>query len=205
MHAASRLACLARSSARSCPSNICPGRLSTAWLFSLVVFSCRIVSKWWRVRSMSMCRLSGGCCALPRTTSLSHIADYGYDVCPLSLTHIIFYDIIYCTVVLQRWSAAFATERFLRIVHSLRRRTASWVKTSSTWCNAVGTKRQTTGQHSHRYVASFGERLAASKYKQHSYAIYNTPKTSYTVMQCVCVCEHAHWCTGIWICTHPHI
>ena len=34
------------SSARSCRSSICPGRLSTAWLVSLVVFSCHVVSKW---------------------------------------------------------------------------------------------------------------------------------------------------------------
>ena len=39
-HAVSKLACRAMSSARSCRSSICPGRLSTAWLVSLVVFSC---------------------------------------------------------------------------------------------------------------------------------------------------------------------
>ena len=33
-------------SAISCRSSICPGRLSTAWLVSLVVFSCHMVSKW---------------------------------------------------------------------------------------------------------------------------------------------------------------
>ena len=39
-HAVSKLVCLVQSSARSCCSSICPGRLSTAWLVSLVVFSC---------------------------------------------------------------------------------------------------------------------------------------------------------------------
>ena len=33
--------CLALSSARSCPSRICPGRLSATWVVSLVVCSCR--------------------------------------------------------------------------------------------------------------------------------------------------------------------
>ena len=43
-HAASKLGCLALSSARSCLSSIYPGRLFTAWLVSLVVFSCHMVS-----------------------------------------------------------------------------------------------------------------------------------------------------------------
>ena len=37
-HAVSMLACLALSFARLCRSRICPGRLSTAWLVSLVLF-----------------------------------------------------------------------------------------------------------------------------------------------------------------------
>ena len=41
-HAASKLACPVQSSARSCCSSICAGHFSTAWLVSLVVFSCRI-------------------------------------------------------------------------------------------------------------------------------------------------------------------
>ena len=45
-HAISKLACLVLSSAISCRSSICPGRLSTAWLVSLVVFSCHMVSMW---------------------------------------------------------------------------------------------------------------------------------------------------------------
>ena len=59
-HAVSKLPCLVLSSARSCPSWICPGRLSTAWLVSLVVFSCHMVSKWWHMRSIG--RLWGGWC-----------------------------------------------------------------------------------------------------------------------------------------------
>ena len=39
-HAASKLPCLVLSSAISCRSSICPGRLYTAGLVSLVVFSC---------------------------------------------------------------------------------------------------------------------------------------------------------------------
>ena len=39
-HAVSKLPCLVLSSAISCRSSICLGRLSTAWLVSLVVFSC---------------------------------------------------------------------------------------------------------------------------------------------------------------------
>ena len=38
-HAVSKIPCLVLSSAISCRSSICPGRLSTAWLVSLVVFS----------------------------------------------------------------------------------------------------------------------------------------------------------------------
>ena len=47
------LDCLVLSSATSCPSSICPCRLST-----LVVFSRRMVSKWWHVKSIG--RLWGG-------------------------------------------------------------------------------------------------------------------------------------------------
>ena len=39
-HTVSKLPRLVLSSAISCRSSICPGRLSTAWLVSLVVFSC---------------------------------------------------------------------------------------------------------------------------------------------------------------------
>ena len=39
-HAVSKLPCLVLSSAISCRSSICPGCLSTAWLVSVVLFSC---------------------------------------------------------------------------------------------------------------------------------------------------------------------
>ena len=45
-HAVSKLPCLVLSSAISCRSSIWPGRLSIAWLVSLVVFSCHMVSNW---------------------------------------------------------------------------------------------------------------------------------------------------------------
>ena len=61
-------------------SGICPARLSTAWLVSLVVFSCHMVSKWWHARSIS--RLWGGWYALPRTISFFSLC-YIYDFCPL--------------------------------------------------------------------------------------------------------------------------
>ena len=66
-HAVSKLPCLVLSSAISCRSSICLGRLSTAWLVSLVIFSCHMVSKWWHARSIV--RLWGGWYALPRTIS----------------------------------------------------------------------------------------------------------------------------------------
>ena len=74
--AASKLACLALSSARSCRSGICLGRLSTAWLVSLVIFSCRMVWRWWHVRSIG--RLWRGLCALPRTTSFQSHGDIDF-------------------------------------------------------------------------------------------------------------------------------
>ena len=45
-HAVSKLPSLVLSSAIPCRSSSCPGRLSTAWLVSLVVSSCHMVSKW---------------------------------------------------------------------------------------------------------------------------------------------------------------
>ena len=73
-HAVSRFACLLLSSAISCRSSICPGRLSTAWLVSLVVFSCRMV------QLSSLRRL-----IYPAQNHFIsfHIADYIYDCCPL--------------------------------------------------------------------------------------------------------------------------
>ena len=66
-HAVSKLPCLVLSAAISCRSCICLGRLSTAWLVSLIVFSCHMVSKWWHARSIG--RLWGGWYALLRTIS----------------------------------------------------------------------------------------------------------------------------------------
>ena len=66
-HHVSKLAYLVLSSARSCRSSICPGRLSIVWLVSVVVFSYRMVSKWWHARSIG--RLWCSWCALPWTTS----------------------------------------------------------------------------------------------------------------------------------------
>ena len=66
-HVVSKWPCHVLSSAISCRSSICPGRLSTAWLVSLDVFSCHMVSKWWCARSIG--RLWGGWYALPRTIS----------------------------------------------------------------------------------------------------------------------------------------
>ena len=62
-HASNRLACLVLFSARSCSSSISPDRLYTAWLVSLVVFSCHMVSKWWHASSIG--RSWGGWHALP--------------------------------------------------------------------------------------------------------------------------------------------
>ena len=67
-HAVSKLACLMLSPVRSCRSSICPDRHSTAWLVSLVVFSCHMVSKWWHGTCIG--RIWGGWYALPRTISL---------------------------------------------------------------------------------------------------------------------------------------
>ncbi len=63
-HAVSKLACLVLSSVVSCRSSVCPCRLFTAWLVSLVVVSCRMVSKW-----RSIGRIWGGWYALPGTIS----------------------------------------------------------------------------------------------------------------------------------------
>ena len=72
-HAACKLACHALSSARSCPSSICPGRLSTGWLVSLVL-SCRMVTR-------DVHRSVDVPCSGP--THSSHIAAYIYAFCPL--------------------------------------------------------------------------------------------------------------------------
>ena len=81
-HAASKLPCIALSSAISCRSSMCPGHFSTAWPVSLVVFSCRMVpSDDTRGPSIVFYAV-----VVPYTEPihLSHIADYVYDFCPLS-------------------------------------------------------------------------------------------------------------------------
>ena len=74
-HAVSKLPCLVLSSAISCRSSMCPGRLSTAWLVSLVVFSCQRV-----VHRLSLRRLI---CPAQDHFIFSHSVHYIYDVCPL--------------------------------------------------------------------------------------------------------------------------
>ena len=79
-HASSKLACLVLSSARSCHSSICPGRLFIAWLVFLVIFSCHMVAMWWHSRSI--CCLWGGWCALPGAISF-------FSHCWLYLTFVV--------------------------------------------------------------------------------------------------------------------
>ena len=78
-HAVSQLTCSVLSSATSCRSSICPGRLSTASLVSLV-FSCHMVSNWWHATSIGC--LWGGWYALPRTISF-------FSVYIISMTFVI--------------------------------------------------------------------------------------------------------------------
>ena len=60
----------------------------------LVVFSCRMVSTWWHAGSIG--RLWGCWCSRPRTISFfSHIADYSYAFCPLSLTQMLVFLSLY--------------------------------------------------------------------------------------------------------------
>ena len=82
-HAASKLASLVLSSVRSCRSSICPDRLSTAWLVSLVAFSCRMVSKW-KGPSVVFEAVDVPC---PGPIHFTHIiTDYVYDFCPVMLS-----------------------------------------------------------------------------------------------------------------------
>ena len=91
-HATATLACLAVSSVRSCRSSICPGRLSPAWLVSLVVFSCHVVAKWWHARSIG--RLWGGWYALPRIISFFSVLIV-YMTIVLSLTQMLVFLSLY--------------------------------------------------------------------------------------------------------------
>ena len=93
-HAVSKLPCLGLSSAISCCSSICPGRLSTAWLVSLVAFSCHMVSKWWHTRSIGC--LWGGWYALPRIISF-------FSQCTLYLWRLSSPWPRYCSFYLCMW------------------------------------------------------------------------------------------------------
>ena len=100
-HSISKLSCLALSSTRSCPSSICPGCLCTAWLVSIVVFSCRMVSRWWHTRSIG--RVWGGWCALSRTISFFRLSLPLFpfirgEVLPatFSLPHLLFFSTLLC-------------------------------------------------------------------------------------------------------------
>ena len=73
---------LVLSSAISCCSSICPGRLSTAWLVSLVVFSCHMVSPSGGTRGPSVV-FEAVDMPCPGPFHFSHSVDYSYDFCPL--------------------------------------------------------------------------------------------------------------------------
>ena len=95
-HAVSKLACLVHSSARSCRSGICPGRLSTAWLVSLVVFSCHNMCLWspsGNTRGPSVV-FEADDMPCPRPFHFSHIADYIYDIV-FSLTQMLVFLSLY--------------------------------------------------------------------------------------------------------------
>ena len=77
-HAVSKVPCLVLSSAISCRSSICLGRLSTAWLVSLVVFSCHSGDT--RGPPFVFEAVDMPC---PGTFHFSYSVDYIYDVCPL--------------------------------------------------------------------------------------------------------------------------
>ena len=80
-HAISKLLCLVLSSAISCRSSICLGRLSTAWLVSLVVCSCHMVSNGdTRGPSVVFEAVDMPC---PGPFHFSYSVDYIYDFCPL--------------------------------------------------------------------------------------------------------------------------
>ena len=79
-HAVSKLPCIVLSAAISCRSSICLGRLSTAWLVSPVVFSCRSPSGDTRGPSVVFEAVYMPC---PGPFHFSHSVDYIYDFCPL--------------------------------------------------------------------------------------------------------------------------
>ena len=79
-HAVSKLACPVLSSVISCRSSICPGRLSTAWLVSLVVFSCHVLQV--VTRDFHRSSLRGLICPA-QDYFIFHSVDYIYEFCPL--------------------------------------------------------------------------------------------------------------------------
>ena len=80
--AVSKLPCLVLSSAISCRSSICPGRLPTAWLVSLVVFSCHMVSGSGVRRGPSVV-FEAVDMPCPGPFHFYHSVHYIYDFCPL--------------------------------------------------------------------------------------------------------------------------
>ena len=87
-HAVSKLPCLVLSSVISCRSSICPGRLSPAWLVSLVVWS---PSGDTRGPSVVFEGVDIPC---PEPFQLSHSVDYIYDFV-LSLTQMLVFLSLY--------------------------------------------------------------------------------------------------------------
>ena len=81
-HAVSKLPCLVLSSAISCRSSICLGRLSTDWLVSLLVFSCHIWSPSGDTRGPSVV-FEAVDMPCPGPFHFSYSVDYIYDFCPL--------------------------------------------------------------------------------------------------------------------------
>ena len=76
-HVVSKWPCLVLSSAISCRSSICPGRLFTAWLVSLVVLSCHMVSRGdARGPSVVFEEINMPC---PGPFHFSHSVDYIYE------------------------------------------------------------------------------------------------------------------------------
>ena len=80
-HAVSMLACFVLSSARSCRSSICLGRLSTAWPVSLVIFFV-IWSSSGDTRGPSVV-FKAVDMPCPGSFHCSYSVDYIYNFCPL--------------------------------------------------------------------------------------------------------------------------
>ena len=80
-HAVSKLPCLVLTSAISWRSSICPGRLSTAWLVSLVVFSCHNI--WSPSGDMRGQSVVFEAVDMPYPGPFFHSVHYIYYLCPL--------------------------------------------------------------------------------------------------------------------------